>query len=186
MTRPIRVVLVGVVTVIVAACGDDGGTSVDASQANDASGQAMSDAAPPVDGTPPPVDASAVGRACGLPNGAITLSMAGAVGLGMICFDPATGDNCRIIDQGQISCFNDQEGFAFGYHSGMDIRSVAPSSGMTITGFTGSGTMMGASIINVTNLTSGSVTGQTSTGQSYTLQYRFNGFTVELPSMSGP
>ncbi len=193
MTRIHGVIVAGAVAALLIGCGDDGGgDTADASQSAD-SGQNVidarvtgPDAPPPIDATPLPPDASTVGRACSFPNETIMLSSAGAVSLGMICWDPATGANCRIIGQGQSSCFNDQEGFAFGIHNTMGIRSIAPVSGMSVTGFTGSGQMAGNNVINVTDGTPGSVTGQTSTGQSYTLQYEYNGMTVSLPSMTGP
>lgn len=176
------------------ACGDDGGTdAVDAPVSSVDSGQTTIDAplngvdAPPaIDATPLPPDASTAGRACSFPD-SMMLSTAGMLHTGMVCIDADTGNNCRVIVPGQASCFNNQVGFYFIYHSGQNQRSIAGTDGLTLTATSGTGTLMNGNVVSIADGVQGTVTGQAS-GQSYTLAYQYNSgaFTISLPSLSGP
>lgn len=178
-------------------CGDDGGTgSIDASSNPTVdSGQATIDAplngvdaAPQIDATPLPPDASTAGRACSFPD-SMAMAVSNMSASGLVCFDPDTGNNCRVITPGQFSCFNDQVGFYFGWHDSgtMVQRSIAGRDGLTITAAGGgTGTLSGAAVIGIADGASGTVTGQSPTGQSFTLSYQYNGTTVSLPSLTGP
>gem|GEM_PF-6414195 len=177
-------------------CGDDGGTgSIDASTNPTVdSGQATIDAplngvdaTPQIDATPLPPDASTAGRACSFPD-SMDLAVSGMSASGLVCFDPDTGNNCRVITPGQISCFNNQVGFYFGWHqmNTMVQRSIAGRDGLTITAAGGTGSLAGPVVTGIADGASGSVTGQSPTGQSFTLSYQYNGTTVSLPSLTGP
>lgn len=191
MPRLERMLLLSALAIALPACGDDGGgmgidanqTGVDASQQVDAPLNGI-DAAPPIDATPLPPDSSTAGRACSFPDTAM-LSDAQAVGTVMVCFDPATGNSCRVIEQGQISCFNDQVGFAFGIHNPTGMRSIAGRDGVTITGAT-HGTINMGRLVDIDDNTAATVTGTASTGQSFTIGFQYNGNTLSLPNFSGP
>ncbi len=191
--QTVRLIPLVLVSLVQLNCGDDGDAvdastnpSIDALVQIDAPLNGV-DARPPVDATPLPPDASTVGRACSFPDTVtITLSPSG-VGGALLCFDPATGANCRVIEQIRASCYNDQVGFVFGVNEGVSPtqRSIRGVDGGNVTA--GSiGTLMGPALINIPNATAGTVTAQFPGGQQYTAAFQYNSTTLSLTSLTGP